>query len=301
MKFLIAGGTGLVGEALIELLLKKNHSVHVLSRSKKEDRPGIKYFIWDVVKGQIELDAFEGVDVLINLSGAGIADEKWTAKRKKIIIDSRVKTNDFLYKTIQKEKIKLKKFISASGVNCYGWEDKNQIRKEEDAYGEDFLSKVVKVWEQSALQFESICDVTILRISMVLSPNGGALDRLSKFVNWRIGSPLGSGNQYLQWVHIEDLTNAFLFFSINQKPGIYNVSADQQTTNKVFMSSLNEVLGKKPWVPSAPKFALKLVMGEMSEMVLEGVKVSNEKVKNAGFQLKYNQIDDAFKDIFKNK
>lgn len=298
MKFLIAGGTGLVGEALTSLLVKKNHQVHILSRSKHKDQPGIKYFYWDPTENEMNEDCFDGVDVLVNLSGAGIADKRWTPSRKKQIIDSRVVPTDFLFKKVKDHKVQLKKYISASGINCYGWENKEKVRQEEDAFGDDFLSKVVKVWEQSADQFNELTDVVKMRISMVLSEDGGALNQLGKLTRWRVGSKLADGKQYIQWVHIDDLVASILHFSLNKEKGAYNISTDANTTNKEFMKVLNSVLNKSPLVPPAPRFALKLMLGEMSEMLLEGIKVSNTKIKDTGFKFKYNTIEKALIEIY---
>lgn len=298
MKILIAGGTGLIGQALTEKLVGLDHTVHILSRSEHKNEKNTLYFTWDIKNKSIDLKSFDEVDVLINLSGAGIADKRWTASRKKVLINSRVEPNQFLLETIKSNNLSIKNFICSSGVNCYGWENPEQTRKESDEYGTDFLSKIVQLWEQSALEFSEVCPVNIIRTSVVLASEGGALGQLSKLVKWRLGSYIGTGKQYMPWIHIDDLTNIFIHLLDSEKQNIYNANTDQQITNREFMKKLNAALGKKPFVPPAPSWALKIMLGEMSQMVLQGIKVSNEKIKNSGFQFQYSSIEKAFDEIY---
>lgn len=298
MKILIAGGTGLIGQALTKKLVGLDHTVHILSRSEHKDEKNIQYFKWDTKKKNIDLNSFEEVDVLINLSGAGIADKKWTKSRKEVLINSRVEPNQLLLDTIKSNNISIKNFICSSGINCYGFDKPEQTRNETDDYGNDFLSKIVRLWEESALNFSDVCPVNIIRTSVVLSPKGGALDQLSKLVKWRLGSYIGSGKQYMPWIHIDDLTNIFIHLLSSENQNIFNANADQQVTNRAFMKKLNTALGKRPFVPPAPSWAVKMILGEMSEMILKGVKVSNEKIKNSGYQFEYSTIEKAFEDIY---
>ncbi|MBC8393230.1 MAG: TIGR01777 family protein, partial [Deltaproteobacteria bacterium] len=197
-KILITGGTGLVGSRLTEMLVDKNHEVVVLSRNPKNKNE----FKWDISKAFIDEKVFENTDYIIHLAGAGIADERWSEKRKQLIIDSRVESANLLFHKVKEHKIKLKGFISASGIGYYGAFTSDKIFEETDKVGNDFLGEVCEKWEAAALQFEQLnINVSILRTGIVLSKNGGALEKMKTPVI----SPLGSGKQYLPWLHIDDL------------------------------------------------------------------------------------------------
>lgn len=298
MNIVIAGGTGLIGQNLTKSLISCGYRVKILSRSGgKSNEELVTYHKWDPYQDDIDEEVFKDIDVLINLSGAGIADKRWTSTRKKELIDSRVIPAQFLLNKIKEKEIVLKQYISASGINCYGWEDREKIRTEDDAYGDDFLSSVVKKWESTALEFKEVCPVTLIRTSVVLSKSGGALEPLKKVVKRRMGSALGSGNQYMPWIHIDDLTRFFLFCIEKKVDGVYNVVADGNTTNKELMRSLNEVMGKKTFLPAVPGFVLKLYLGKMAEMLLNGVKVSNQKIKEKGFEFNHVNLKEVFTDL----
>ena len=216
-KVLITGGTGLVGTALIEKLLANNIKVAVLSRSPKKENE----YKWDIANGYIDKKAFEGVTHIIHLAGAGIADKKWSTFRKRVLINSRVASANLLFKKVQELGIKLKGFISASGIGYYGAVTVANEFKEQDTSGNDFIAKICVEWEQAAKQFEEIkVPVTILRIGIVLSEKGGALQKINTPL---FLSSLGSGKQYMPWIHIDDLVN-ILFIAIEDDTfkGIYN-------------------------------------------------------------------------------
>lgn len=299
---LITGGTGLVGSKLIPQLLERNFSVRVLSRSKQTtNEPNLSYFTWDIQKQTIEKGALEGVDTIIHLAGAGIADKKWTESRKKTIIDSRVESLRLLYNETAKSPSKPSKIISASGIGYYGAVTKEHVFKEEDSSGSDFVSEVCIKWENEAKQFTQLgMAYFIPRIAVVLSDKGGALDRIKAPTKFHLGAPLGHGNQYMPWIHIEDLVSIILFALENENiTGIYNAVADEHVTNKQFSKQLAKALDKAFFLPNVPSFVLKVVFGEMANIILEGSRVSNAKIKGEGFQFKFNQLNEAFNDLFK--
>lgn len=288
----IAGGTGLIGRKLEGKLKSEGYDVLILTRSPKAEN----HVSWNPSEKQIDLEKLQNVEVIINLCGAGIADKPWSKSRKKILHDSRIIPNEFL-SSIQSKLPNLKQFIAASGVNAYGYENESHEYSEYEAYGSDYLSQLVKDWEASTNGFENI-PITKMRIAMVLTSNGGAMEKLLKPINFHLGSGLGSGKQPMAWVHIDDLTNSFVFAIKNELDGAYNILNDC-AENKTFMSTLSEVKGKKMWLPNVPGFMLKMFLGEMAEMLLKGVKISNQKIKNTGFEFEYSTLKSALENLVK--
>lgn len=291
-KILITGGTGLVGKRLNTLLTERNHNVVILTRN-----PSTSYELkWDYKNGFIDDNAFKNIDYIIHLAGAGIADKRWTNERKKVIIDSRVETANLLFKKVNELKVPLKGFISASGSNYYGTETTENIYTETDTAGNDFLGQVCKNWEDAALQFKKInIPVTILRTGVVLAKKGGALDKMIT----PIISPLGSGKQFMNWIHLDDLCEMYIHLLETNIDGIYNAIAPESITNKSFSKVLAKTV-KRPFLPiPVPGFILKLVFGELAVILLEGSKLSAKKIeKNGGYSFRFDKLDKALKDLF---
>ncbi len=292
---LLAGGTGLIGKELSLKLKSEGYQVRILSRQKSDYTRGI--YNWNPYDGIIDAEAIKNVDILINLVGEGIADKKWTGERKKALIDSRVTPTNFLYESF-KNTTSLQQYISASGINCYGYDNYDKIYTEEDVFGNDFLSQVVEKWENAANQFNNICLVSKLRISVVLTPNGGALPKIAQPIKLYIGSALGTGKQWMPWISMEDLLRMFVFVTQNKLEGTYNALANTNT-NKKFTQELAFFLKKPLFLPNVPAFILRLFLGEMSTVVLEGLQASNDKIKNKGFTFMHNNLQDAFKNLGK--
>jgi len=285
-KILITGGTGLVGTRLTQMLIDRNHDVVILSRNPKNKNE----FKWDVSKNYVNTEAFKNVDYIIHLAGAGIADERWNAERKKIIIDSRVKTANLIFNVIKENSIKIKGFISASGIGYYGAVTTTTIFKETDTVGNDFLGDVCKKWEDAAHQFstESI-PVTILRTGIVLAKKGGALDKMKT----PIISPLGSGKQYLAWIHIDDLCQMYIQSIEADLTGIYNAVAPQHQTSITFSKTLADSI-KKPYLGiGVPGFMLKILFGELAVILLEGSRISTKKIEKNGFSFRFKTLKKA--------
>lgn len=292
---LLAGGTGLIGKELSLKLKSEGYQVRILSRQKSDYTKGI--YNWNPYDGIIDAEAIKNVDILINLVGEGIADKKWTGERKKALIDSRVTPTNFLYESF-KNTTSLQQYISASGINCYGYDNYDKIYTEEDVFGKDFLSQVVEKWENAANQFNNICLVSKLRISVVLTPNGGALPKIAQPIKLYIGSALGTGKQWMPWISMEDLLRMFVFVTQNKLEGTYNALANTNT-NKKFTQELAFFLKKPLFLPNVPAFILRLFLGEMSTVVLEGLQASNDKIKNKGFTFMHKNLQDAFKNLGK--
>ncbi|SNR15418.1 TIGR01777 family oxidoreductase [Tenacibaculum jejuense] len=292
-KILLTGGTGLVGTLLETKLKEKNHEIVILSRNPKKEH----HFKWDLKKNYVDPKALENLDYIIHLAGAGIADKKWTEKRKQELIDSRVLSANLLFEKIEENNIALKGFISSSGIGYYGATTSETIFKEKDQPAKDFIAKICIEWEKAAHQFQNLkVPVTILRTSVVLSKDGGALKKMNTPL---FLSALGSGKQYLPWIHIEDLCNMYVkAVEDSSFTGIYNASSPEHQTNLSFTKVLGKVLGKFVTPFNVPKFVLKLVVGELAVIVLQGSRVSTEKIEKV-YNFKYESLKKALENIYK--
>lgn len=292
--FLISGGRGLVGKSLSNMLKRQGHTVYKLSRRPKKKG----HIYWNPEKQSIEVKHLHDIEVIINLAGANIGAYKWSNKRKLELINSRVNSIQFLKKTAASMP-KLNYFISASGINCYGYN--TQIEKDEShEYGNDFLSEMVKEWEIASNSFREICPVAILRIALVVDKEGGALKKIMKPIKFGLGSPLGSGQQYLPWIHIKDLCRMFTHCIEHKKEGTFN-AANGYISNQEFMKTISKKMKKPFFFPAIPKKILYLFLGEMSTMLTESLKVSNQKIKQNGFEFLFPDFESAMTHIVKNE
>lgn len=288
---LIAGGSGLIGKRLVEHLYKKGFDVAILSRNKV-DKDAI---YWNPSKGEIDTSMLHKVTHLINLSGVSIAGGRWTEVRKKEIIDSRVASTEFLFKN-KSYFHNLKHYISASGVSCYGIDDLNKVYTEADAFGNDFLSEVVSKWELAADLFSTICTVSKVRISPVLDSKGGFISEMKKPIQFGVGAVLGSGNQWMPWIHQRDLVSIFEFIINHQLEGPFN-AVSGNVTNRTLTQMLARKLHRPLVLPALPAWSAKLIFGEMATLFLDGVQVSNQKLIDKGFSFQYTDLDKALDQI----
>jgi len=298
VTILITGGSGLIGSELTHILAQKNYTVRHLSRNPKP-HPIAQVFGWNPQKNEIDQVAFDHVDAVIHLAGAGVADARWTPKRKKILTESRIRSTQFLGELIRQMPSKPRLFLAASGIGYYGSDTGGTWVSETDDPGNDFLAQLCMEWERAAedLQTTSM-RVVKLRIGLVLSKHGGALAKMVPPVKYFVGSSLGSGHQYISWIHVMDLCNMVLFLLENESVfGTYNAVSHHPETNVEFTRMIARVLRKPLWLPKVPKFVLKLVFGEMSGIILGGNRVSNQKFLDAGFEYKYDSLDKALRDI----
>jgi uncharacterized protein (TIGR01777 family) len=295
---LITGGTGLVGTRLTELLQAKNYNVRYLSRSSGT-KNGIQSFVWDMAKGTIDEKAFDGVDGIIHLAGAGVADKKWTDARKKEILESRTKSTQLLKSTLEKIDHQVKNFISASAIGYYGWDTGGVWVKEESRFGDDFLATVTKAWESEVSEIEKLnIRVAKLRIGIVFSEKGAALYELAKPIKMGLGAPLGKGDQFMSWIHIDDLCGMFIFALENESvEGVFNAVAPNPATNKEITKLVAKTLKKPCFLPNVPAFILKLILGKRAAMVLGGSRVSSEKMQSLDFKFKFPELQEALKDL----
>lgn len=296
-KVLIAGGTGLVGKRLSHLLSQKGYEVAWLSRSKKDDSP-YQIYQWDIKAQTIEAEAIEHADYVINLAGAGIADQLWTKSRKKAIINSRTEGTRLLKKQIQQAKNKPKAYISASAVGYYG-DRGNEWMNEHSSAGDGFLSKTTILWEDAIQEVAKTGVRTVaLRIGIVLSTQGGAMEKMLLSFKVRVGAYFGDGSQWYSWIHLDDLCRMFIAAIENEEmKGVYNAVAPEPATNKVLTEQLAEALDKASLVVPTPAFVLKMGMGDMSSVVLNSTRVSSKKIERAGFEYKHADLLPALRDL----
>ncbi|MGB6036165.1 MAG: TIGR01777 family oxidoreductase [Cryomorphaceae bacterium] len=298
MKILISGGSGLIGSALTKLLLANGHRVNHLSRSKSSESD-VPTFVWDLANGEIEDAAFEGVEAIIHLAGAGIADSRWTEERKKIIIDSRVDSANLLYRKAKERKTPLKVFVSASGISYYGMDTTEKIYSETDPPSDDFIGTCCVLWEEAADQFSDLARVVKLRTGIVLSANGGALEKIAQPVKFGFGAPLGSGDQWVPYIHIDDLCEMYLAAIEKENyHGVYNAVNGDHVTNEDLTKETAKALKKPLWLPNVPSFVLKAAFGEMGRLILEGSRASAERIKSHGFKFKFATLRKALEDIY---
>jgi len=296
---LITGAGGLIAHELSKKL-EKDFTVRFLTRKKKHSNE----FEWNIKNKTIDDTAFEGVSHIIHLAGANISEKRWTDERKKELISSRVDSADLIVKTLQEKKIRLKSFISASGINYYGTKTTDAIFNENNQPGNDFLSEVVVLWERAADQFkeQNLAErVVKIRTAVMLSEKDGALKKMLPPIRMGIGAPLGTGKQYMPWIHIEDICTIYEFaLKNNTMDGAFNAVSPQHTTNENLTKKIAEVLKKPLFMPNIPGFVLKLIFGELADALLEGSRASAEKIQNAGFQFKFPDLKKALEHLLKN-
>ena len=294
---LITGGSGLIGTALTRDLLATGWNVHYLGRRKIE-KAGVRSFVWDIKKGVLDKAGLDWVDHIIHLAGSGIAEERWTTHRVKELVSSRTETARLLLDTVRTERLHIKSFTSAAGIGYYGAQTSPHIYTETDAAGNDTIATISKLWESAVDEWKPFTRVVKLRTPLVLSSEGGALTQLRKPVDLGLGAPLGTGRQWMPWVHIDDLVRAYIHsITTESMHGAFNVSASGAVTNTEFMKTLGRTLQRRQWLPPVPGFLLKLVLGKLSEILLEGSRASNTKLLETGFAFEYNELPKALSDL----
>lgn len=302
MKILICGATGLIGSALTELCLQENHQVHYLTtrKSKIEQAENNNGFYWNPAEGEIDEACFEGVDVIINLSGANIA-KRWTESYKQEIMSSRVDTANVLFKALRNSKTHtIKQYVSASGIAIYPSSLTEKYAEDSEKESNDFLGKVVKQWELHANQFKSLeIPVTIVRTGLVLSEKGGVLVEMAKPVRYGVGAAMGSGKQWQSWIHIDDISRMYLHIITNHITGLFNGVGPNPTTNKLLTKEIASVLKKPFFLPNVPKFMMKLLLGEMSTLLFSSQQVSAEKIAQSGFTFTFPDLTTTLEDLLK--
>lgn len=296
---LIAGGTGLIGSRLITLLQEKGYKVALLSRRASSSQP-VKTYQWDPGRGTIGKEAIEQADAVINLAGAGIADGLWTSARKRLIIGSRTESTALLAQTIQSTSNQVQTYLSASAVGYYGHAGDTWLDESSPA-GKGFLAESTKAWESAFHEVENLnIRAVALRIGIVLSPKGGALEKILLPFQARVGSYFGNGKQWYSWIHIEDVCRLFLHALENpDMRGIYNAVAPNPVTNKELVEQIGKVKGGPNLIAPVPAFLLRTAMGEMADVVLNSNRVSAEKTETTGFSFLFPELRPTLEDLIK--
>lgn len=298
-KILITGATGLIGRELTKKCLDAGIAVNYLTTSsdKIQRKGNYKGFYWNPQKGEIDEKAFKGTTAIINLAGASIS-KRWTNKQRKIIIDSRVVSMNLLFTTLQKIDHEIVHFISASGISIYPNSETKLYTEENEEVDDTFLAKVVVAWEAAAVRFKELgMEVSKVRTGMVLAQDDGALPKLVKPIKLGLGAALGSGNQWQSWIHIKDIAGIYLFILQNQLEGKYNAVAPNPVQNKKLVKLIANQLGSPLVLPPIPSVFLKLILGEMAILVVEGQLVSSHKIEELGYGFQFYNIESALQDL----
>lgn len=299
MRVLITGATGLIGQEIIKLCQEREIDVHYLTtrKSKIHDSRGCKGFYWNPSINEIDTDCFEGVDAIIHLAGATVS-RRWTGNYKNNILDSRKNSTKLLVNSLKGENHSVKQVLSASAIGVYPNSYTNYYEESFKGVSDSFLGEVVKVWEQSVDGFSQLgIAVSKIRIGLVLSNQGGALQEIIKPIKYGLGAAFGSGTQWQSWIHIHDLANMFLFVLNENVMGVYNGVAPNPVTNLELTKTAANVLSRPLIMPNIPKFFMKLVLGDMHILLFESQRVSSKKIEHKGFEFKFNYLEPALRDL----
>ena len=304
---LVTGGTGTIGTVLTRMLIDSGHRVIILSRNAPpsptkalgEAGPGLQRLRWDPEAGVIDPEAIRQADYIVHLAGAGVADKRWSAKRKKVIEESRTKSCDLLVKSLRDIPNKVQAVISGSAIGWYGPDPSipnPRPFEESDPPADDFLGETCRRWEAAIAPVTTLGKrLVIIRTGIVLSKVGGALAEFKRPVKFGVAAFLGSGRQTVSWIHVEDLCRLFMQAIDNQEwNGVFNGVAPRPVTNRILTLELAKRLKGRYFVPIyVPSFLLRLIFGEMSVEVLKSVTVSAKKTRQSGFQFIYPSIENA--------
>lgn len=299
MKILIAGATGLIGQEIVSQCKEEGIYVNFLTTRIEEvkEQKECQGFYWNPKKGEIDINAFEGVDAIINLAGASIA-QRWTRKRKKAILQSRVETSELLFKSLQRTPNTVKHYVSASGVSGYPSSLDHLYDETYEPMDSTFLGQVVTQWEAAADAFTGLgLTVSKIRTGIVLSEKEGALPKLIKPIKMGFGSALGNGEQWQSWIHIYDIAAIYLFVIKHSLAGVFNAVSPNPVTNKKMIQVLANHFRQSLWLPNVPQCFLRLVLGQMADVVLESQLVSSEKLVSQGFQFQFVNLEHAIEDL----
>ncbi len=297
-RYIITGGTGLVGKKISKALYKNGDDVCLLSRRGGFEDEFYKYK-WSVSKQEVDKKWLTETDTIIHLTGAGVADKKWTEAYKKEIYDSRILSTRLLFETLKNNTHSIKTIVAASAIGIYG-NDVKEIADENYPVADTFLAKVCKDWEAEVNKFSELgIRVVIIRVGVVLSSNGGFIKEVSKPIKMFVGAALGNGKHLMSWIHIDDLCALFIKASKDSKmSGVYNAVAPNPISNKLITKKMAILLRKPLWLPNVPLFALKFLFGEMADMLVANQHISSKKILDAGFQFEFPDVDLALADIF---
>ena len=299
MKVLITGATGLIGSRIVKDCLERDIKVNFLTTRKNKiyTFPGCNGFYWNPQKNIIDLNCFNQVDSIINLSGASIF-RIWTKKNKELIFKSRVQSLNFLRKQLIENNIKIQSIVSASGIGAYPSSYDEEFNENERKRSSYFLSDVIKEWEKATMSFERIVEkVSIVRIGLVLSSRGGVLKQTMQPMSFGFGVYFGSGRQWQSWIHIKDISQIFIYVIKNKLSGLYNGVAPNPISNYEFTMTISRIKKYVLFIIPLPRFFFKLIFGDMHIILFKSQKVSSKKIEQAGFNFKFRKLKNSVKDI----
>ncbi len=285
LTVLISGGTGLVGTHLQMALQEHGHEVRVLSRQR-----GMVY--WDPGKKRLAEDALEGVDAIVHLAGAGIADQRWTASRKKELVSSRVEATEFLVQALQERQHSVRTFVAASAVGFYGSRGDERL-DEGSRPGDDFLARLSQDWEQASEPVEDLgIRRVVMRIGIVLSRKSGALPELARTLPLGLAGVLGSGRQFYPVIHVDDLARMFRFALENPGlQGVYNAVGPAPIRQRDLMRAVLRASGRRALMAPVPEWTLRLALGEMADAVLMSSRTQANRIESEGFRFEYPSVE----------
>lgn len=297
-KILITGADGLIGTRLQELLRQQGHAIHTIGRA----RPGRKkagHYTWDIAQQIMDPAALDGVDAIIHLAGAGVADQRWTEARKKEIYDSRIDSTRLLYQTLAQVAHQVQVVVSASAVGYYGDRGADILRENEPA-GDSFLARVVADWERGVARVEELgIRHVCCRIGIVLAKDGGALPELVKTMPLGVAGYFAKPDLYYPWIHIDDVCGIMIHaLETCSMRGSYNTCAPHPVLIKDLMKTIVSVRQSHAILVPVPPLALKVALGEMSDMVLQSQRCSDGKIVQAGYRFRYLEVRSALKTIY---
>lgn len=302
-SILITGGTGLIGSKLLDSIDKSVYNVYVLTRKKSYKENGVNYINWDPENSVLDISQIKNLYSIINLAGESIDGSRWTSNYKRKILDSRVNSTRLLFNKVKEMKELPKSFISASATGFYEVNTDNP-QAETDLPGNNFLSDVVQQWEKEILKFKSLgLRTTTFRIGLVLSKDGGVLKRLYPIFKFFLGVPIGSGKQMISWIHESDMIGLInMAIESNKLEGIYNAVAPEIITNTEFTKSLLKSLNRfsYPSIIKAPSFIVRILFGEQSDLVLNGLNISSEKIMQSNYKFKFTKLSSALNAIYRD-
>lgn len=298
-SILIAGGSGLLGQRITELL-SDIYEIRILSRKKRESKGNVHYYLWNPDSDEIDHHALTA-DVIINLAGEGIADKRWTDKRKKELVDSRVKPAALIARTLKQYNLRPKLYIGASAIGIYG-DRGDEVLTETSQKGTGFMVDCCDQWETASSAMLPLTDrLLILRIGIVLSAKGGALPKLWMTAPLGVLNYFGSGDMYYSWIHIDDIVGIISAAIDNaQYNGVVNAVTPESMTNKNFMKTMAHSMAGPKIVLPAPTFAIKLALGEMSAVVLNSNRVIPTRLNEIGYKYKFGGLGQAIKSFLEH-
>ncbi len=299
MQLLITGGTGFIGSRLVKALLADSCSITVVSRQSPEQVKKSLSPEVNVVSSIAAIDPSDVFDAVINLAGEGIMEKRWSASRKKELLESRVGVTSELVDLLERMQNRPKLLISGSAVGYYGNHGSDSRLDESDTAGHDFAASLCQQWEQAAQRANALgITVVVVRTGIVLHPDGGALAKMLPAFKVGMGGPVGHGNQMMSWIHREDMVRLLVFLlKTPGVEGVYNATAPNPVSNKDFVHLFAKALHRPALIP-VPAAALRLALGESSQLLLEGQAVYPERLAKAGFQFNYPDLQQAFENLF---